>query len=160
MRRTVTLAQFQGILRRFPESAEGAIVRGLRSAAVRGKAEVVRQIDNAKPHPAVDSGGLRQSVTYERLEKGGELFVDAPHAPHLNFGTRPFWPPKAPLILWMVRKGLVEDEDEAEELVYVIQRKIASEGIAPRHFFSKAMGVIVHKYVPAEIRQEMRSMEP
>ena len=159
MRHSVTFEQFEAILKRMPNALESAVIRGLRSAAARGKGEVVREISRAKPYPAVDSSGLRQSVTLQNIPKGSELFVDSPHAPHLEHGTRPFWPPAAPLILWLVRKGIAEDEDEAEDLVYAFQATIATYGIEPRFFFQKAMTTVGKRYVPQEIRAELKALE-
>ncbi len=141
MIRTVNLGQFAGQMSKLPDVGV-----------------VVREIDQAKPYPAVNFGHLRQSVRYRPIPGGGEITIDAPHAVFMEEGTRPFWPPKWPLILWMVRKGLAEDEDEAEQFVFAIQRKIANEGIEPRFFFAKAMAEIEGRLVRTEIESELRRL--
>lgn len=82
------------------------MVRGLRSAALRTKGEVVIQIDTAKPYPAVDRGTMRRSVDVDNHPDGALLSVDAPYAAAIENGTRPFFPPLAPLEDWVIRKGL------------------------------------------------------
>lgn len=135
-----------------PEVAQ-AVLRGLSSATVRGKSEVVKEIDRSVPYPAVDTGRLRNSVKANGFTR--ELWVDAPHAAPINYGTRPFRPPLAPLLTWVVRKGLADDEDEAYVVARAIQNKIAAEGIAPRHFWEKAMTTVQDQLVPVEVRAEL-----
>ena len=103
----VSLDGFARDLRRLPKTAGRAMIRGLRSAALRTKAEVVIQIDHANPYPAVDRGTMRRSVGVDNHKDGALLSVDAPYAAAMEYGTRPFWPPMAPLIEWVKRKGMI-----------------------------------------------------
>lgn len=137
----------------FKAVVDGAI-KGLQEGALRGKGLVVEEIDTASPYPAVDTGGLRQSVDVELEPKGASITVDAPHAAILELGTRPFWPPKAPLAEWAMRKGLAQNEDEAYDIAGAIQRKFAREGMAPRHYFSKAMNRLEGE-LPAMIKGQI-----
>ncbi len=90
------------------------------TAAHRGIREVVLEIDNtpavlrrtrgksrgrALPAP-VDQGELKRSGVVERLS-GGDVAIEftAPHAAHMEFGTRPHVAPIAPLKAWAKRKG-------------------------------------------------------
>jgi hypothetical protein len=159
MRHQVTLAQFPALIMKMEPEVTAAVVRGLRSAALRAKGEVVLEIGRSQPYPAVDTGGLRESVNVGLLPDGGIVTVDAPHAAHIEHGTRPFWPPMGPLLTWAIRKGLADDEDEAEDVVRRIQAKIAREGIEPRHFFAKAMATVGRRYVPQEINAELKVLE-
>lgn len=102
----VTLDGFARELRKLPKTAERAMVRGLRSAALRTQGQVVVEIDTAKPYPAVDRGTLRRSVGVDNHPDGALLSVDAPYAAAMEYGTRPFFPPLAPLEEWVQRKGL------------------------------------------------------
>ena len=155
-RRSMTLAEYTRFLEReLPRELEQAVVRGLRSAALRGKGFVVQEIDKAKPYPAVDTGGLRKSVDVLLLPDGADLVVDAPHAPMINYGTRPFWPPQAPLALWALRKGLAEDEEEAEEVAFAVALTIARFGIEPRRFMDKGM-LRTLKILDSEVYRELR----
>ena len=102
----VSLDGFARELRKLPKTAERAMVRGLRSAALRTQGQVVVEIDTAKPYPAVDRGTLRRSVGVDNHPDGALLSVDAPYAAAMEYGTRPFFPPLAPLVEWVKRKGL------------------------------------------------------
>lgn len=155
----ISLDKLPLLLDQLEPEIRGAVIRGMKSAALRSKAEVVEQIDKALPFPAVDTGGLRQSVSVTLFPNGGWVTVDAPHASHIEFGTRPFTPPLGPLLTWVIRKGLAADEDEAYAIARAVQRKIQREGIAPRHYFAKAMQVVQEKFVPQEIRHELNRLE-
>jgi len=134
----VTPAEFAKYLNQQPPKVKEAVVKGLRSAAMRGVGVVVEEIDKAEPYPAVNTGKLRQSVRAEPTPIGAAIVVDAPHAAPINNGTRPFFPPLEPLIEWAVRKFGVS-ESEARSIAFNVARQISEEGIEPRHFFEKAM---------------------
>lgn len=138
MRQRLTLGQFAKALPALAPEVEQATIRGLRSAAQRGVGFLVDEIDHASPSPAVNLGDLRRSVTYEPTPDGAVLDVAAPHAAPINFGTRPFRPPLAPLILWAQQKGIAADDKEAKRIAWAVASKIEKDGIAPRHFANKA----------------------
>ena len=149
----VTLQQFAELLDDLPKELEVAVIRGLRSAALRGVGFVTEEIDQASPYPPVNFGVLRQSTRRALLPKGAQVFNDAPHFPFLEFGTRPHFPPIAPLVVWATRK-FGADAAEAESIAWAVAKKIARDGIAPRGFFAKAM-VRMHAIVEAEIVHEL-----
>ena len=156
--RRVTLPQFIREMERLPKRLEAAALRGLRSAAMRGVGIVVQEIDNTKPHPTVDTGELRNSVQHESLPDGARISVDAPHAAIMELGTRPFWPPTAPLAEWALRKGIADDEDDAEEIARAIQLHFARFGIAPRHYFRKGMQKL-YLVIPEELQRELKRVQ-
>lgn len=175
----VNLEGFERDLRKLPKTAERAMIRGLRSAALRTKAEVVIQIDTAKPYPAVDRGTMRRSVGVDNHPDGALLSVDAPYAAAMERGTRPFFPPLEPIVAWLKRKGIVKrkvnavwegdtlvsakkqskksHEAEIRSVAYAIAVKFSREGIEPRHFFAKAMEK-VPKFLRAEIDRELEKL--
>lgn len=156
--RTLSLDQFIAQLGKLPDELEGAIVRGLQSAAIRGAAVVVEKINSYNPEtgtpPAVDEGTLARSVGVELRARGASIVVDAPHAPYLELGTRPHWAPLQPLFDWAKRKFQVED-GEAWAIARAVQVKIARFGTAPRFFMARAMQEIEHKIVFQEIEREL-----
>jgi hypothetical protein len=156
MRRRITLDELPAMLSKLEPEVGRAVLQGLSSAALRAKSVVVEEIDKALPFPAVDSGRLRNSVKVNAFTR--EITVEAPHAAPINFGTRPFTPPLGPLLTWVVRKGLADDEDHAWAVARKIQAKIAAEGIAPRHYFDKAMKTVQDVVVPAEVRAELERL--
>jgi hypothetical protein len=118
---------------------------------------VVEEIDTAQPSPAVDRGMLRGSVEPMDVPDGTVVSVGAPHAAIMEHGTRPFWPPAEPLIEWAIRKGLADDRDEAEEIVFGIQRAIATSGIEPRNYFSKAFERVL-PVIMQEVEHELEGL--
>lgn len=153
---SVTIDQFAVILGKLDSKIEAAVVRGLRSAAMRLQGMVVHEIDQAEPHPAVDRGELRNSTRFERTDLGAILSMDAPHAGIMEYGARPFFPPTAPLAAWALRKGLADDEEEAEEVAFAIARHISQMGIEPRGYFIKAVMKLKNEGIlAAEIRHEL-----
>jgi hypothetical protein len=153
--RNLTLSQFhQKVLALVPELRE-ATVRGLQASALRLVAFTVEEIDAAKPFPATDRGELRASVEHEFVEDGATVAVSAPHAPMIEYGTRPHWPPFEPILEWVRRKGLGGDKPEA--VAGAIRKKIATEGIAPRFFFKKAWERVL-PVVGHEINRELAAL--
>lgn len=152
----VTIDQFARILTRLDDKIQRAVVRGLQSAAMKLQGLVVTEIDRAEPHPAVDRGELRNSTKYERTEFGAILSMTAPHAGIMEYGARPFFPPTEPLARWALRKGLADDEEEAQEVAYAIALHISQMGIEPRGYFIKAIQTLKHDGIlAAEIRHEL-----
>lgn len=149
----LTFAQFADLVEDLPDEVKDAVVRALRSAALRGVGFVAEEIDQASPYPPVNFGVLRQSTHRALLPNGAQVYNDAPHFPFMEYGTRPHFPPIAPLVVWATRK-FGADEAEAEAIAWAVAKKIAREGIAPRFFFAKAMARM-HATVDGEIHHEL-----
>lgn len=174
--RTVTFTQFGIIVRDLPPKLRRAIVRGLRGTAARYQGMVVEEIDNAQPHPAVDTRALAQSVQIDRVPDGAVVQVTAPHAGAIENGTRPFFPPIDPLTEWVKRKGLgathlrtrtaratgattvhvnrKATDSEARGIAFAIARTMARTGIAPRRFMAKAWARLP-PVLQSEVRQAL-----
>ncbi len=153
----MTLKEYSTWLQQQPAQIQGAVVRGVRSAAMRGVGIIVEEIDHAEPYPAVNTGSLRQSARAVNTPTGAAVEVDAPHAGPINYGTRPFYPPLGPLVAWAVRKFGVS-EAEAWRIAKGVAKKISEEGIAPRHFFEKAMARI-EVIVDVEVKRELEALK-
>jgi hypothetical protein len=149
----LTLNQFADLLEDMPKEVEGAVVRGLRSSAMRGVGFVTEEIDATSPYPPNNFGQLRASTHWAPLPKGAQVYNDAPHFPFMEYGTRPHMPPIAPLVQWATRKFGV-DEGEATAIAWAVAKKIAREGIAPRGFFRRAMARM-QAIVAGEITHEL-----
>lgn len=135
----VTIDQFARLAASLDKKVEKAVIKGLRSSALRLQGLVVEEIDSAKPYPAVDRSDLRNSHDHENTQSGAIVFMTAPHAGIIEWGTRPFRPPLQPLIEWALRKGLAADEGEAKAIAWGIASRMAVTGIAPRGYFAKAV---------------------
>lgn len=152
---TKALKQLEIRLRNLPPEMDGAVIRGLQSATMRGVSAVVEKIDQTSPYPPVNNGSLRQSVGFGMLPRGAKLHVDVPHAAPMEFGTRPFTPPLGPLYQWAMDKGIAENEAHARGIAMAIREKFEDEGIAPRFYFRRAMTVVKAKYIPQEVDKEL-----
>ena len=134
----ITIDGFIRRSREIPEDLRRASVRGFQAAGLVLAAEVPVQISRTSPHPAVDTGALRNSVQFTPLPDGCVVSVTAPHAAPIENGTRPFSPPLRPLIEWALRKGLADTEEEAKQVAFRVRAAIRRRGIAPRYYFRTA----------------------
>lgn len=132
---------------------------GFRKAALRLERYTVEEIDAAEPYPAVDTGELRRSVSTEFVPDGAIVTVDAPHAPMMEYGTRPFRPPVSILTEWAVRKGFASNEEEAKGIAFSVAKKIELNGIAPRRYFTKAWARMQRK-LRDDIVSELAKIRP
>ncbi|HHH29032.1 MAG TPA: HK97 gp10 family phage protein [Polyangiaceae bacterium] len=152
----VTVEEFARILDELPDEFTAAATRGLRSAAQVLEGFAVDEIRSAEPHPAVATGELARSVVTTRVDDGAIVRVEAPHAPFMEEGTRPHFPPLQPLEDWVRLKGFARDDASVRRIAYAIALKISRDGIAPRHFFQKAVRRMNDQHiVPREIAREL-----
>jgi len=94
--------------------------------------------------PTGATGLARSSVTVD-LQLGGvpSGFVGYGGMPstymgHVEYGTRPHWPPIAPLAYWAARKfGYPVGSAEAKRAGYLIARKISRVGTKGQHMVEK-----------------------
>jgi hypothetical protein len=157
--KNVTAEQFAAILETLPEQFTEAAIRGLRSAAMRLEGWVVDEIRTAEPHPAVAQGELAGSVVTTTVDDGAIVKVEAPHGAFMEEGTRPHFPPLQPLEDWVRVKGFAKTDAEVKRIAYAVALKIAQFGIAPRHFFAKAVRRLeVAQVIPTEIARELNGI--
>ncbi len=90
--------------------------------------------------PAINTGQLRNSVawrvpTIEGQTIEGGVGTNVAYALPIEFGSRPHWPPRDPIELW-VRRKLQVPANRARAVAFLIARKIARRGTAPRQIFA------------------------
>lgn len=90
-----SFAELARIIRRDMKAKEAKVAKGLRNAAAGGRGIIKRNVP-------VAFGEIRESAHTE----GSKVVVDAPHAAAVNNGSRPHWPPLAPLIEWVKLRGM------------------------------------------------------
>lgn len=94
---------------------------------------VVRDARRLSP---VDRGVLRASILPEVKSTGKEVIgvvgSDQKHAPFMEFGARPHWPPIAALATWARRHGTSP---------FLVARAIARNGIKERRFLRGALEI-------------------
>ena len=124
------------------ETLRANVREGVERLASFAEEEVLRQIDQAKPYPPVFTGTFRGSVAKSvNLGPGNEIraTVGSPveYGPVIEKGRRPGrFPPLAPLRVWA--KAKLGDE----RLAFVVARKIARKGTAPRPVFHNAAAAV------------------
>jgi hypothetical protein len=98
---------------------------------------------NVKRLDAFDTGDLHDSIQVQVSPKGLAVHVisTAKHAPFIEFGTRPHFPPLEPIREWCRSRGI--DESAA----FPIAKKIAEHGTPERPFLYPAYAVGMRHHV-------------
>jgi hypothetical protein len=145
--RTVTTPSDYG--RRLNEFINDVAIPEQRAAIVRGVARSIPDLVAASP---VDTGLYAQSWHFTETERAVLIGNSAPHAPVIEFGARPFTPPLAPLLAWA--KRVLQDPSQPPEysdavwaLAVGTQKKIAAQGMQPRHILTNMLDSIVDNIV-------------
>jgi HK97 gp10 family phage protein len=113
------------LLDAFPETVKTQVAATLATAAYETEAE-------AKRLAAVDTGGMRSAI---RARQVGPLEweVRSPRpGVYVEFGTRPHFPPLAPITAWARRHGI-------EKAAFAIARKISRVGTRAQPFMRPAL---------------------
>jgi hypothetical protein len=106
----ITLPDFARRIRTLAPRMEREIVRGLRAGALRVRTAVAHAIATTTPHPPVDTELLAASFQIERLAQGARVESGVLHAEMIEVGRRPGPVPLAPILAWVRRKRLYENE--------------------------------------------------
>lgn len=108
---------------------------------------IVEQVaTEARTRTPVGVSGLLRASIGTRVMLGtdastlvrGEIFTgaQAPYAVYVEMGTKPHWPPRAPLELWAAR--VLGDA----RLWFVVARAIARRGTRARHFMRDGLAIV------------------
>ena len=103
-----------------------------------------RAIKENTPTGVNQGGGLRGATTsaLTGVSAGhaiaGKVFNPLSYALPVELGTRPHWPPIAPIEDWVVAK-LNVPRDEAPQVAYLIARKISRKGTEGAHMFEQSL---------------------
>lgn len=135
MRRQVSIAHWAHIIGNAAPQMKRVAVLAMRDVAKVLVAKVVQEI---VVRGLPDTQALQNSVRWRATDGGGTVIVDAPHAPYIEYGTRPHRPPLQPLQEWAMRK-LGATEQEARGIAWAIADKQALYGTPPHRFFASAM---------------------
>lgn len=120
-----------------------------KDAVVRGVARSIPDLVAASP---VDTGLYAQSWRMTSDEKSVVLGNDAPHAPVIEFGARPFSPPIEPLLAWAKRvlgdaSQPPEYSKEVRSLAWGVKKKIEQYGMEPRHVLTNLLDKIIDNII-------------
>jgi len=144
----------------FEKKSTQSVEQIVRGAAKYCAGEAKKKISQPYPEGAVDTGQLKNNITYERApEQEGITYrvgTNVLHAPFIEFGTKPHFPPLGDethgLIRWVIRhmgaaKGKTpvfgkvkktDRVDKAKSIAFAIAKKIAKYGTPPKPFLRPA----------------------
>ncbi len=108
-----------------------------------------RTVENAPVGVGGAGGGLRGSVSIDFQDKGLAAVVgsDLNYAGHVEFGTRPHWPPWGPgsaLARWAFLKRIP---------VFVVARAIARRGTRAQKYMERAVDSVRVSVIPGELKR-------
>ena len=104
----------------------------------------------------VDTGRLRSSIGPRFMDDGltGEVGTNVKYAPHVEFGTRPHWPPLSALQPWARRHGFPKGKRGAA----IVARVISRRGTRPKMMFRAGMAA-AKPYIDSRAAQALDEME-
>lgn len=118
-----------------------AIVNEELGKAVNGATLVFK--GTIQPLSPINTGILRQgvqtSITGSGTEIVGKVFDPVAYAMPVEMGSRPHFPPIAPLQLWVRRKLGITDERESRSVAFLIARAISKRGTKAAEFFKRGI---------------------
>lgn len=149
--------------------AKQAAVNALNDTASHVRQKAITETENAK---AVAFGRLRESwqiekaTTQKMVAKVGTSlarndFQDKkyfPYAEVVESGAKPHFPPTQALAAWVQKKGLAGQGRSAEQIAYMIARKISRDGIQGRNIFKKATAD-TQKFLDTRMAEVMSGVE-
>lgn len=112
--------------------------------ALRASVEMAR--NQIVPRTPVNTGVLRHGVQTqialvgEPVQMVGRVLDPVAHAVPVEEGTRPHFPPRGPLELWVRRKFDISDEREVRSVAFLVARAISRRGTKPVHMFRDGFG--------------------
>lgn len=104
----------------------------------------------------VDTGRLRSSIGPRFMDDGltGEVGTNVKYAPHVEFGTRPHWPPLSAMQPWASRHGFPKGKQGA----FMVARSISRKGTPPRRMFQAGLAAS-KPYIDSRAAQALDEME-
>lgn len=143
--------------RRFTQDLLVELANSVLETAIAVQVDAVMFIESMNP-PAVATGELRDSIQVQTSPKGSVARVvsTAAHAPHIEYGTRPHFPPLDAIRAWCRIKGI------PETAAYPIALKIAKHGTPERPFMRPAWQVnmrTLDRTIKKNFPRALRSMK-
>ena len=120
------------------------VAEEMTKAVTEGTLLAEREVKERTPGGA--TGSLRSSISARparvlRDNVIGEVSTSIGHAVPVELGTKPHYPPVAPLADWAVSK-LGVSHQEAQGVAHAIVRKIAREGTQGAHMFEEGFKAV------------------
>lgn len=137
----IKVDQFQRVLKKYLKKSKEEI----KQASIETVVDYVPKLVKESP---VDTG--EYAASWDTSEEHDRVLLGnfAPHAPIIEFGARPFTPPLKPLLAWakrVLKSGSQPPDYEPKvwALARATQRKIAKEGMQPKHVLTNAIPKIL-----------------
>ena len=129
-----------------PEALRGAVRRGLERANDLLERAVAAHAQTPFGSRAEGHGQLARSLTGAVSDDNGrqigEVFLGPPadqYGIFVEVGTRPHFPPPAAIEAWVRRRLGVTSDREAQQVAFLIGRKISRRGTPGRFLFERAL---------------------
>ena len=125
------------MLHQAPEQVIAALQKLVIAASVDFQAKAIQEA------PQGATGLLQKSIQAQATKTHGDKVTGGietanPYAAAVEYGTRPHFPPVAPLKLWVKAKLGITNEAEITSAAYGIARKISKHGTKPQKFIERA----------------------
>ena len=142
----IQTAALSETLARLPQALGRAVSRGLERATDLLERAVAANAQTPFGSRAESLSQLARSLTGEVYSDGGrqvgEVFLGPPadqYGIFVEVGTRPHFPPPAAIEAWVRRRLGVTGDRQAQQLAFLIGRKISRVGTPGRFLFSRAL---------------------
>ena len=145
------MEDWPAVARKYPEAMRLVAVEALRVIVMRLEGRVMEN----KPAGVGGDAGLRGSINGQVRVPFGDVLEGAVGSPlayaaPVEYGTKPHFPPVAPLELWC-RRVLGLDAQEARSVAFAIAIKISKKGTEGAHMFEKTMKELA-PWIESELR--------
>ena len=151
----VNLKEIEDLSKRYPEASKTARQGRLTEALLLLEREVKRLTpEGAGPIHLRDT--IFQKVEMYGESAWGQVGTPAIYGESVEYGTKPHFPPIAPLIFW-VEKRLGLSGKEAKSVAFAIARKISKKGTYGTHMFqygferNRAQIIAMLRQIPEDI---------
>lgn len=142
------------------DKAPELVRQELTRAATEATLFLEREVIDATPVGVYGGAGLRGSISsqVQQLPKGvnGIVGSNSLYAIAVELGTKPHFPPIAPLVDWVKAKLDISDDKKAHQVAFLVARKISVKGTEGQHMFGDTFDLqrdnIAGMYEAAHIR--------
>jgi hypothetical protein len=128
-------AKTQRLLNQFGEELKPGVLAGMELTVQAAEAEVAK-------YTPVDQGILRASAYGRVVDQWprvqGVLGSPLAYAEPVERGSRPHWPPRAPIVAWVQRTFGLSGK-EAMRVGFLVARKISRQGTPPHRMYERGL---------------------